>query len=150
MHGLHCWSYGHHNLIINCSLLLITFLDMSELKKVKVKFKELKKRNFIFPPPLSILSLYLTVNCTLFQCSSIIKQSITKSFPHLSHQGLTFQFCQRSTVSFWPYTFIILLSRNGPLLCNQPPHLNKIKLYYYYKFNFLCSKFIKISSFKLF
>lgn len=137
MHGLHCWSYGHHNLIINCSLLLITFLDMSELKKVKVKLKSLKKGTLFFLHfqfSLS-LSLYLTVNCTLFQCSSIIKQSITKSFPHLSHQGLTFQFCQRSTVSFWPYTFIILLSRNGPLLCNQPPHLNKIKLYYYFIFN---------------
>jgi hypothetical protein len=121
MHGLHCWSYGHHNLIINCSLLLITFLYMSELKKVKLKIKSLKKGTLII-----FFSFFISLSyCTLFQCSSIIKQSITKSFPHLSHQRLTFQFCQRSTVSFWPFAFIILLSRNGPLLCNQPPHLNK-------------------------
>jgi hypothetical protein len=121
MHGLYCWSYGHHNLIINCSLLLITFLYMSELKKVKLKIKSLKKGTLII-----FFSFFISLSyCTLFQCSSIIKQSITKSFPHLSHQRLTFQFCQRSTVSFWPFAFIILLSRNGPLLCNQPPHLNK-------------------------
>ena len=73
---------------------LITFLDMSELKKWKVKWKSfvwIKKKGTFSTPLLSLsFYLYLTVNCTLFQCWSIIKQSITKSFPHLSHHHFHF------------------------------------------------------------
>lgn len=55
--------------------------------KVKIKSLWIRKRTLSTP---TVLSLYFTVNCTLFQCSSIIKQSITKSFSHLSHQDPLF------------------------------------------------------------
>jgi hypothetical protein len=109
MHGLHCWSYGHHNLIINCSLLLITFLYMSELKKVKLKIKSLKKETLII-----FFSFFISLSyCTLFQCSSIIKQSITKSFPHLSHQRLTLHFSSAKEVLYPSGPLHLLFSFRG-------------------------------------
>lgn len=72
MHAACISSYGHHSPMLD-------FWCQEKVKKLKLWKKKLKKKVFFFPSTFSY-------PCNLlFLSSSIIKQSITKSFPHLSH-----------------------------------------------------------------
>lgn len=76
---MHALSYAHHSPII------VLFSLWCQEKRKKEKGRSFEERKMPFSPVFELSTVSLSKLCCFSQSSSIIKLSITKSFPHLSH-----------------------------------------------------------------